>query len=698
MDADRIDRRALVRRHNVTQTEFDPRSPVSVGNGEFAVTADLTGLQTFPDFYPVARRGHEPDRHAPGTMLGTQAQWAWHSIPGERDYDLEETTRRYDIDGRSVPYLEEVKPPHPGAAATTWFRANPHRIHLARIGFVADSGDRLDMSEISSPEQTLDLFTGILHSRFIRHESVVAVETSVHPDRDLLAVRVSRAREAHLAIAIEFPYGSGDWHNAADWSSPDLHRTTISSVEGGWVVDRELDGSRYRLDIRSTDVTIAQDGPHRLVLQPAAPDVDVTLEFTTDGSGDMVLLPSRAPHAAEPAVDAAGTGRASEEYWRRFWESGAAVAVDGPDEGARELERRIVLSQFLTAVHCAGSLPPQETGLMCNSWRGKFHLEMHWWHAAHFPMWGRPQLLRRSLDWYRQALPLARSTAAAQGYRGVRWPKQLGSAFRETPSTIGVQLVWQQPHPIALADLVYRATGDAAVLTDFAEIVFATADFMADYARPAEQRFTLGPPLVPAQERYAPDRARMSNPTFELAYWRWALRTAAAWRERLGLAPEEKWAAVAEGIAAPHVRDGVYTAVDVEPFTIREDHPSMLGAWGILPDVGLIDPDTMRATYRDVLADWDWTSTWGWDYPMMAMTATRLGEPGWAVDALLDKTAKNTMLPNGHYFQVDSLPLYLPGNGGLLAAVALMARRQQETGDGFPAAWTVEVEGFSIEL
>lgn len=698
MDPDRIDRRALVRRHNVKQTEFDPRSPASVGNGEFAVTADLTGLQTFPDFYPVARRSHEPDPDVPGTMLGTQAQWAWHSIPGERDYDLEETTRHYDIDGRSVPYLEEVKPPHPGAAATTWFRANPHRIHLARIGFVADSGHRLDMTDISSPEQTLDLFTGILHSRFIRDESVVAVETSVHPDRDLLAVRVSRAREARLAIAIEFPYASGAWHNAADWSSPDLHRTIVSAVEGGWVVDRELDGSRYRLDIRSTDVAILQDGPHRLVLQPTAPDVDITLEFTTDGSGDMVLLPNRARHRDQPAVCAADTARASEEHWRLFWESGAAVAVAGPDEDARELERRIVLSQFLTAVHCAGSLPPQETGLMCNSWRGKFHLEMHWWHAAHFAMWGRPQLLRRSLDWYRQALPLARSTAAAQGYRGVRWPKQLGSAFRETPSTIGVQLVWQQPHPIALADLVYRATDDATVLTDFAEIVFATADFMADYARPGEHGFTLGPPLVPAQESYAPDRARMSNPTFELTYWRWALRTAAAWRDRLGLAPDEKWAAVAEGIAAPHVRDGVYTAVDVEPFTIRKDHPSMLGAWGILPDVGLIDPETMRATYRDVLADWDWTSTWGWDYPMMAMTATRLGEPEWAVDALLDQTAKNTTLPNGHYFQADSLPLYLPGNGGLLAAVALMARRQQESSDGFPAGWTVEVEGFPIEL
>ena len=63
----------------------------------------------------------------------------------------------------------------------------------------------------------------------------------------------------------------------------------------------------------------------------------------------------------------------------------------------RELERRIVLSQYLTAIQCAGSLPPQETGLTCNSWEGKFHLEMHWWHAAHFALWDRLPLLERSL-------------------------------------------------------------------------------------------------------------------------------------------------------------------------------------------------------------------------------------------------------------------------------------------------------------
>src|SRR5213592_1822731 len=93
-----------------------------------------------------------------------------------------------------------------------------------------------------------------------------------------------------------------------------------------------------------------------------------------------------------------------------LWQSGGAVDLSGSSD-PRALERRIVLSQYLTAINGAGSTPPQETGLVCNSWHGKFHLEMHWWHAAHFALWGRPHLLKRSLPWYQRILPMAQATA-----------------------------------------------------------------------------------------------------------------------------------------------------------------------------------------------------------------------------------------------------------------------------------------------
>lgn len=45
---------------------------------------------------------------------------------------------------------------------------------------------------------------------------------------------------------------------------------------------------------------------------------------------------------------------------------------------------------------------------------------------------------------------------------------------------------------------------------------------------------------------------------------------------------------------------------------------------------------------------WDWPHTWGCNYPMVAMCATRLYEPEIAMEALLKDVQKNTYLVNGH--------------------------------------------------
>ncbi len=62
-----IDRFALVTRHNIHNSVTDSLSSLSVGNGEFAFTTDVTGLQTFPDFY------------SKGISLGTMSNWGWHT-------------------------------------------------------------------------------------------------------------------------------------------------------------------------------------------------------------------------------------------------------------------------------------------------------------------------------------------------------------------------------------------------------------------------------------------------------------------------------------------------------------------------------------------------------------------------------------------------------------------------------------------
>jgi len=124
----------------------------------------------------------------------------------------------------------------------------------------------------------------------------------------------------------------------------------------------------------------------------------------------------------------------------------------------------------------------------------------------------------------------------------------------------------------------------------------------------------------------------------------------------------------------------------------------MLAALGMLPGVG-VDRQVMAATLERVWTQWNWDEVWGWDFPLVAMTAARLGQPQRAVDALLHPSSKNTYSPNGHNRQgaVADLPVYLPGNGGLLVAVALMAAgwdgAPQGASPGFPEGWVVRHEG-----
>ena len=49
--AQKIDRKALVTRHNVQISAIDTLASLTVGNGAFAFTVDATGLQTFPKEY-----------------------------------------------------------------------------------------------------------------------------------------------------------------------------------------------------------------------------------------------------------------------------------------------------------------------------------------------------------------------------------------------------------------------------------------------------------------------------------------------------------------------------------------------------------------------------------------------------------------------------------------------------------------------
>lgn len=695
-----INRRELVTRHNPILTEADESSPLSVGNGNFAFTADVTGMQTLYKEYGRV------------TPLCTMAQWGWHTRPVSESryaYTLEDVEMtEYPYQGRMVRYAVEKKKGN--EEIYDWVRQNPHKLNLARIGFTVD-GKAVDMSRISAVRQELVLYEGILKSRFCLDRIPCQVTTACDGKKDGVAFSVeSEALGKGLEAEICFPYGSPDI-SASDWGVDGAHRTDVVEEKEGWVLlRRTLDRDVYYVGVTLEKCELRRAGNHRFLVTPIG---EGTMGFTVYFQGDSrkeVLraeepkrdLEAEGPERILRVTDTRETFEESQDCWKEFWEKGGVIDLHkSKDSRALELERRIVLSQYLLAIQSSGNMPPQETGLTCNSWYGKAHLEMYFWHEAYLPLFGHRDLLERSLAWYVKHLPEARENAARNGYKGARWPKMVADSCIDCPSPIATLLIWQQPHIIYMLEIAYNCEKSQEFLERYYEVVRETAEFMADFAVFDEERgvYELRGPVIPVQENHAPMVTR--NPAFEVEYWGLTLKIAAEWARRLGREVPKEWIQVAEHMAPMAVLDGCYLAHDNCPDTygeFAEDHPSMLCAYGVI-DGGRVDKGIMRNSLERAVDCWDYPSLWGWDFAVMAMTAVRLGEPEKAVELLLMDTFKNRYVVSGNNFQEGrpDLPLYLPGNGSLLLAAVLMTAGYPGSGrlPGFPkdGEWDVEFEG-----
>jgi hypothetical protein len=683
----KIDRKALVERHSVHVNSADSLYSLSVGNGRFAFTVDVTGLQSFPSAYDK------------GVPLGTQSEWGWHSFINTEGYKREEYLKTYSLNGRDISYAVQVGSPARNKAAADWFRQNPHRLQLGNLGFEIRKKDNsvASIRDIQNINQELDMWTGGITSRFTVEGVPVTVSTLCNQQQDVIAVdvRSELIRDGRLSVFLAFPYPTGEWTDAGtNYKNDEKHVSVLkkNTATAASIVHR-LDSTEYSVDLSYTQAVAKKQSAHRFIITPAtATDhLQLSCRFAPLSSG-----------AAIPGYAATKTG--NEEAWKLFWTKGAAVDFSGStDPRAAELERRVILSQYLIRIQETGSTPPQETGLTYNSWFGKPHMEMPYWHFAYLPFWGHSALLDKTMDWYFKAADKGRALAKRQGFEGIRWQKMTDNTGDETPSSVGAFLIWQQPHLIYFAESIYRDEHDNAVLNKYKDLVFGTADFMASFPfyEKENDRYILGKGLIPAQEVFKAEET--FNPAYELVYWHWGLTVAQQWRERLHLPRNKKWDAVLQKLSKLTVQNNLYLPAEsaADSYTnpkYKTDHPSVLMALGVMPATGRVDERIMKNTFDWIWKNWTWEHTWGWDFPMVSMTATRLGMPEKAVDALLMNIRTNTYLPNGHNYQDERLRLYLPGNGGVLSAIALMCAGYDgstEKNPGIPknGRWKVRWEG-----
>jgi hypothetical protein len=745
----KIDRHALVTRHNITWNEVSERLPL--GNGEFCFGADGTGLQTFAG--------------------NSMSHWGWHSFPLPEGWTPDRVPptgtfqKGRNTGGDTFPAGTE--------AIRKWMFDNPHIMNLGRLRLMLSGGRVVMPGEISGLQRTLELWTGVQISRYQLKGQEVSVETCVHPSLDLVAVRIESAlvESGELEAVLDFAYPTlknTSW--VGDFSRTAGHETRVLRQSAQRVdLARQVDASSYHATLATgehgsirapgpvaavktlvitraeygandqwADVTAkfaaaVQDGQISQLVNFQTMGVDpakgkakrMRVTYTLDGQevkaevpdnqtfsllagtsngytvsarGSKVMtficaysvtpLPEILPTCAE-------TKMASAARWEKHWSTGGAIDLsESKDPRWRELERRIVLSQYLMAAMSAGSWPSSENGLMgIDSWRGQFHMEMVWWHLAHYALWDRWDQADKAIGCYQRFAPAARELAAQLGYKGLKWQKSVGPEGRTAPWAGNQVLLWKQPHPIFFAELEYRLRPTRATLDKWADIVEGTAEHMADYPTKdvATGIYHLNPVMPPSEQGITRDTV------FDLAYWRWGLDKAQEWRQRRGLAREPHWDDVRQNLAPlPKLEDVfVHSADWNDTYTKRAwEHPDPVGVLGMLPPVPGVDAETAQRTVAKVWTVWDWKRCWGWDFPWMAMAAARTGQPQIAVDALLKESPKNS-------YSIEGINggWYLPGNGGLLYVVAMMAAGWDGCPDkpapGFPddGTWVVKWEG-----
>ena len=127
-------------------------------------------------------------------------------------------------------------------------------------------------------------------------------------------------------------------------------------------------------------------------------------------------------------------------------------------------------------------------------------------------------------------------------------------------------------------------------------------------------------------------------------------------RSRLNLEPDPQWTDIIEKISELPVLNDLYLCSEdakdsYENPRYLSDHPIVSGISGVLPKTKLVDDQILANSFDTTMKKWNWQSAWGWDFPMLAMSAASIGRSEQAIDFLMMDAPKNRYLMNGHNYQ-----------------------------------------------
>ena len=597
-------KKAFIQNFDVFHERMDIENPLTIGNGNFAFTSDVTGLQTFYEQYN-------------SIPLGTMTNFIWAKQKGTGKYPFQEYYKASTH--KPVYYMTDVQ-----ALTYDNYRDDWFKFDLFKLVFLY-KGKKLKYDHISNVKQQLSIYDGMIYTSFTYENALVNVITKIPQSHNVLHIKIKTTLK-DLQIKLFFLIPS-------------------SSLKGYALKEDKyaLNGNTIRRKCEVVDYTLYYNTnmKHKDLCFDCLADAYLSISLDNDFSDDNLL----------------------HTYFT------TAKEIDTMDE---ELNRRMVLSLYLMKVNTLGIYPPAETGLTCNSWYGKFHLEMHLWHHLGIIRFGLYDYVIPSIRWYLSLLETSRQRALEQGYSCIRFPKMTDPRGRDTPSNIGCLLIWQMPHLFVMLEEIMKQSPKAICLKDYFPLLIGLIDFMSSFYYWKDGSYHLDTPMIPANENV---EYFCDTPIFEECYTIHAFTIFLRWVKEYQIPYDmTRLQDIIEHCAPLEVHDGCYEAF----FGCRDtytkykyDHPMMIGMYSYFKS-SLVKPQLIKNTLNKILSCWSLEDTWGWDFPMLAMTAYRLGDKSLAISILKMKALKNEYLKNGHnpQYPKKDLPIYLPGNGALLLAIS----------------------------
>ena len=252
----------LVAENNIVNSVIDSMSSMSLGNGHFIFSTDITGLQTFPDFY------------SDGIPLITWSDWSrvTENTPGGNSYS--------------------------------------YQLGMIGLRILKKNGKEISVNDIGAPVQILNMSAGEIDSRFRIEDIPVHLKTVCHPDYDIISVKIisDLIGKKQLSIKIDFSDRAPSLPGAS-YSSSRMNTTEVLSDTNNLVIfDRSRNNDKYKVMIWLNDAHVINISQNIYYLEPDGSDstYSFSCQFLNNPEDGRIQ-------------DFGETETASRESWEKFW-------------------------------------------------------------------------------------------------------------------------------------------------------------------------------------------------------------------------------------------------------------------------------------------------------------------------------------------------------------------------------------------